>query len=192
MPDFFFILLFAAVFGLLGAMLLILLLILFVPIWVRYVGRPNLKAVKGSYLVMLWLICTFTCLPFLLISSHRTYLEIRKNYDPLDDTGKSQSFLYSLFALPKSYRSTPTSTAPSAAPPAQATDGWRSAATGISVGSRLYLHSDKAFIGKVLSITPSHTFPDGTTQEGVEMEMADGGPPVWVPRRFANMYYFTK
>ena len=68
---------------------------------------------------------------------------------------------------------------------------WRSPDTGLSVGSPLYLRSDMAHIGKVLLIE-THTFPDGSEQEGVEIASAENGTPFWVPRGFANTYYFTK
>jgi hypothetical protein len=64
---------------------------------------------------------------------------------------------------------------------------YKSLNANIGVGDELYLKSDKARIGKILSIESNHEFEDGTTRDAV---LLDNG--LWVPRETAKMIYVKK
>ena len=60
----------------------------------------------------------------------------------------------------------------------------------IAAGTKLYLMTDKRYIGEVLEWQESHRFPDGKTMEGVRVKL-EAGDETWLPADTARRIYRT-
>jgi len=56
--------------------------------------------------------------------------------------------------------------------------------------SKLYLRTDCSFVGTVVTVSDSHTFPDGTRRKGVLVKFVDGTRD-WLPREAVIVLYVT-
>lgn len=61
----------------------------------------------------------------------------------------------------------------------------------ITPGMKLFLVTDKRYIGEVVEWRASHPFPDGKPREGVKVKLAEGRL-VWLPADTVRRIYLTK
>jgi hypothetical protein len=82
--------------------------------------------------------------------------------------------------------------APELSPPPStaSTEGYQSLVANIWPGKKLYLRTDKSFIGTVVD-AGEHTFEDGTRRKGVLIRFKDGTDD-WLPRETVKQIYVTR
>ncbi len=80
----------------------------------------------------------------------------------------------------------------SQAPPPKPSPGpYRKIERKITEGMKLFLVTDKRYMGEVVEWRQSHPFPDGKAREGVKVKLA-GDKLSWIPADTVRRIYLTK
>ncbi len=68
---------------------------------------------------------------------------------------------------------------------------YRSVIGNIWVGTKLYLATNKTYIGTVADITSNYRFPNGTMSDAVKVNF-ENGRTLWMPRETVKTIYVTR